>query len=85
MKVRLISEPRSDSFQLDLPSFSDARVVELVDTRGSGPRARKGLQVQVLSRVPSPPAVNASVGQQYSNQCGLRSVEEWSNLGSDFS
>jgi hypothetical protein len=54
MKVRLISEPRSDSFQLDLPSFSDARVVELVDTRGSGPRARKGLQVQVLSRVPLP-------------------------------
>ena len=28
-------------------------MVELVDTRGSGPRARKGLQVQVLSRVPS--------------------------------
>jgi hypothetical protein len=30
----------------------NARVAKLADARGSGPRARKGVQVQVLSRAP---------------------------------
>ena len=50
--VKLISNCFFGGFGGTLRSRNNAQVVELVDTRGSGPRVRKNLQVQVLSWVP---------------------------------